>query len=135
MNTVNPAERLDLTRGEGTVVIDPSLAGTEISGERSPGDTEMPADEPAGCTCVRQLIGRYSDVIELLTDGEGDTIAVIETAATSREHGSLGPLPPSLLGPLIPLKQLELRSTDEDGQNSQGKAELHGGDARQRSGH
>jgi hypothetical protein len=95
----------------------------------------MPADEPAGCTRVRQLIGRYSDMVELLADGEGNAIAIVETATPSGEYGTLGPLPPRLLSPPISLNQLELSGTGEDSQNDQRKAELHSGDPRQRSGH
>jgi hypothetical protein len=135
MDSADPPEGLHLSRSERAVKIDPSLSGTQLPGECVPGDPEMPAEQPACTARVRQLVWRNSDVIELLTDSQGDPVTIVESATTRREHGALSPLLPGLLGPALTLKELQLSRPREYGDNDKHKAELDSSDAGPGLGH
>jgi hypothetical protein len=77
-------------------------------GNSAPGDAQVTGDALAGSPGIGQLIGCNTDVVELLADGKGNAVAVVQAPTPCRQDGSLGPLPLRLVGPAFALEELEL---------------------------
>ena len=129
------AQRLDLRRVEGTVQVDPALAGPELPVERRGGDPEVPDDEAEGGRRVVQLVRGDPDVVELLGHGQRHAVAIVERAAASRQHPPLGAAALGQPGPLVALHDLELDRAGQQRQHAEGEADLDHGDPRRRLGH
>src|SRR5919112_1658555 len=95
----------------------------------------MPAEQATCTPRIGQLVGSDADVIELLSDRQGDAVTIVQSAPTGRENGPLSALTPGLFRPALALEELELGGPSDYGQDHQGEAELDSSDAHPRLRH
>jgi hypothetical protein len=129
VDAIKLPQRLHLSRGERPMEVDPALSSPEVALQSHSGDAEITGQQLDGPAAIGQLVRCYPDVIELLADRERDAVSVVEGAPAGGKRGALRPLPLGPFGPPVALNQLELRSPEEDGDDTQGKAKLNNRDA------
>src|SRR5215208_5011174 len=78
---------------------------------------------------VGELVRSHAYVIKLLTDGEGNSFAVVEGTTPGRQYNPFSSLPLRLLGPALTLKELKLRRARNDSQNAESERDLNHRDA------